>query len=61
MNSNNGEARHSHLKKHCAGFAAEKGETLVQRPLGRTIKVRMMFEGDGMLKDLSEGDAPFYL
>jgi len=38
-----------------------KGETLVQRPLGRTIKVRITFEGDGMLKDLGEDDAPFYL
>jgi len=39
----------------------KRGKIMVQRPLGRTIKVRITFEGDGMFRDLSEGDAPFYL
>jgi len=58
MNSNNPSLI---LEEALRWLRRRKGETLVQRPLGRTIKVRITFEGDGMLKDLGEDDAPFYL
>ena len=62
MNSNNREGRYSQLEEALRlARTLKRGKVLVQRPLGRTIQVRITLEGDGMFRDLGEGDAPFYL